>query len=132
MIFVSLLIGVNNQYRNLSPEDYKADFTFLLSKAVGLAGNKAANVIVLSIPDWSISPFAAGRHVEKIAKEIESFNEINKEITVSHNCNYIDITTGSRQAKNNPASFVGDKLHPSGAEYKRWALEVARVIKDHL
>jgi lysophospholipase L1-like esterase len=60
------------------------------------------------------------------------FNGNQQGNNCSHNCNYIDITTGSRQAKNNPASFVDDKLHPSGAEYKRWALEVARVIKDRL
>jgi lysophospholipase L1-like esterase len=130
--FVSLLIGVNNQYWNLSLNDYKIEFKFLLNKAIELAGDKAKNVIVLSIPDWGVSPFAEGRDAEKIAKEIDMFNEINKEITGSHVCHYIDITKGSRLAQGNPTSFVEDKLHPSGAEYKRWALEVARVIKERL
>jgi lysophospholipase L1-like esterase len=130
--FVSLLIGVNNQYRNLSINDYKTDFKFLLNKAIKLAGNKAKNVIVLSIPDWGVTPFAAGRDVEKIAKEIDVFNEINKEITVSLDCNYTDITKGSRLAKDNPAYFTEDKLHPSGEEYQRWALKVARVMKDRI
>jgi lysophospholipase L1-like esterase len=126
--FVTLLIGVNNQYQNLPIEDYKIEFDFLLNKSIKLAGNKAENVIVLSIPDWGVSPFAAQKNVEKIAEEIDQYNQINKQITIKYQANYIDITAHSREAKNDPLAFVEDGLHPTGKEYKGWAAEVFSEI----
>jgi hypothetical protein len=49
--FVTLLIGVNNQYRGKKVEDYKPQFESLLKQAIQFADGKADHVIVLSIPD---------------------------------------------------------------------------------
>ena len=128
--FVTLLIGVNNQYQNLPIEDYKIEFDFLLNKAIKLAANKAENVIVLSIPDWGVSPFAAQKNIASIAEEIDRHNQVSKQIAINYSVNYIDITTGSRQAKDRASAFVEDGLHPSGKEYKVWAGEIfAEIIK---
>jgi lysophospholipase L1-like esterase len=126
--FVTLLIGVNNQYRGLNADDYASDFEFLLKKALHFAGDKAEHVIVLSIPDWGVTPFAEGRDRKQIADEIDRFNDINKSIGEKYNCRYVDITGGTREAATDETLVAADKLHPSAKEYERWAAAVAERI----
>ena len=76
---VTLLIGVNNQYRGTSRDNYRTEFKTLLRKAISFAGGDANKVLVVSIPDWGVTPFAKDRDADKIAKEIDEFNSINKE-----------------------------------------------------
>src|SRR3954453_11153972 len=76
---VTLLIGVNNQYRGRSADEYRTQFAGLLQRAIGFAGGNAQHVIVVSIPDWGVTPFAEGRDRAKIAREIDQFNAINRE-----------------------------------------------------
>ena len=119
--FVSLLIGVNNQYRGRSIDEYAFQFEELLKKSIKFAGNKHENVFVISIPDWGATPFAEGRDRKKIASEIDAFNSINKKISEHFKVSYIEITNGSREALNNGLLVTKDKLHPSALEYKKWA-----------
>lgn len=130
--FVTLLIGVNNQYRNLLADDYKNDFEFILKKAIHLSGENAGHVIVLSIPDWGTTPFAKGRDSKKIAQEIDLFNSINKELAARYKVRYLDITPGSREANKTTSMLAADKLHPSGKEYARWAELVMEVVSGEL
>lgn len=130
--FVSLLIGVNNQYRGRQVEEYKTQFTELLQQAIAFAGNKASRVIVLSIPDWGATPFAAGRDTNKIAAEIDAYNAANKAISAKFKVHYIDITPGTREAATDESLVAADKLHPSAKEYARWALRLAGVIMKAL
>jgi lysophospholipase L1-like esterase len=130
--FVTLLIGVNNQYRGLSQEEYAADFEFLLKKAIHFAGEKHERVIVISIPDWGATPFAAGKDAYKITTEIDAFNNINKNITQQYKCPYINITPGSREAQSKSELLAADKLHPSGVEYKRWAEQLLIAIEPSI
>ena len=120
---VSLLIGVNNQYRGRSVVEYEGEFEELLKKAMGFG----THVIVLSIPDWGATPFAANADRGKIAKEIDGYNAVNRRIAEKYKVHYIDITPGTREG--NPEMLAGDKLHPSGKEFRRWALSVAEIIK---
>lgn len=125
---VSLLIGVNDQYRGYPLEGYREDFRFMLGKAIEYAGGEAERVIVLSIPDWSVTPFAAGRDREKIAQEIDAFNAVNREETETAGAHYIDITPISRQAVNDPSLIADDGLHPSGKMYAEWAKLALPVV----
>jgi lysophospholipase L1-like esterase len=125
---VTLLIGVNNQYRGRSSEEYAVQFEELLQQAIGYAGGKTNHVIVLSIPDWGATPFAEGRDRIKIAKEIDEFNAINKQIAEKYKVHYIDITPFTREAPTDVSLLTGDKLHPSGKDYKRWAEKVVNVV----
>ena len=118
---VSLLIGVNNQYRGRDPEEYRAQFGDLLRRAVGFAGGDPRKVVVVSIPDWGVTPFAEGRDRGRIATEIDRFNAINREVTAQVGARYVDITPGSRDAATNPALTAADGLHPSGSMYSAWA-----------
>ncbi len=124
---VSLLIGVNNQYQGRSIDEYKTEFTLLLNRAIQYAGNKPTHVFVLSIPDYSVTPFASGSNKTKIAAEIDQFNAANKTITLQLGVNYLDITPISREP--DPALIANDGLHPSGKQYKRWADLLAPMIK---
>jgi lysophospholipase L1-like esterase len=124
---VTLLIGVNDQYRGGDAEAYRADFVAMLRRAVGFAGGRAERVVVLSIPDWGVTPFAAesGRDRGKIAAEIDRFNQINRQETERAGARYVDVTPFSRKAATDRAVssrlIAGDGLHPSGAMYAEWA-----------
>ena len=128
--FVTLLIGVNNQYRELSIDDFKNDFDFLLKKAIHLADEKSERVIVLSIPDWGVSPFSDGRNKEQISDEIDAFNLICESAAINHQCHFINITDTQRADGTKDEFLVVDKLHPSGKEYAKWANEVSEKIKS--
>jgi lysophospholipase L1-like esterase len=118
---VSLLIGVNNQYRGRDAEEYRAELTGLLRRAVGFAGGDASRVLVLSIPDWGVTPFAEGHDRARIAAEIDVYNAINREEAVRAGARYVDVTPQTRAAGADPAFLVGDGLHPSGRTYAEWA-----------
>lgn len=126
---VTLLIGVNNQYQRRSQEEYRTEFTTLLNNAITYAGGNKKHVFVLSIPDYSVTPFASGSDKEKIAREIDEFNAINKEITLRAGISYIDITPISRRGATDATLQATDGLHPSGKQYGLWADLLAPVIK---
>lgn len=130
--FVTLLIGVNNQYRGLSIDDYKNDFEFLLKKALHFADDKNNHVIVLSIPDWSVTPFAKEHNAQKISQEIDTFNNINATIASQNKVHYINITNSTRESTNDISLITTDGLHPSGKEYAKWAEQVAAFIEKTL
>lgn len=130
--FVSLLIGVNNQYRGRDVMVFKMEFEELLKKSIALADKKTSHVIVLSIPDYSVTPFAASGNPEKTAKEIDVFNNIIKAVAIQYKVQYIDITPGSRNAKEDPSLIAEDGLHPSAKEYKKWAQKLVEIIEQQL
>lgn len=129
---VSLLIGVNNQYRGRDVDNYKQEFEGLLQKAIQLAGNEHNHVFVLSIPDWGITPFAAQRDIRKIAEEIDEYNTACRLIAESHHCHFIEITQSLRIDGNVEGFVAADGLHPSGKEYKKWAQKLSGKIKLNL
>ncbi len=118
---VSLLIGVNNQYRGYDINEYREQFRFLLGKSIEYAGNDANRVIVLSIPDWGVTPFASGRDREQIAKDIDAFNSVNWEESEKAGVHFVDITPISREAITDLSLIASDGLHPSGKMYFEWA-----------
>src|SRR6185436_2699165 len=118
---VSLLIGVNNQYRGRSEEEYRREFVSLLQSAIGFADQRPGRVIVLSIPDWGVTPFAGGRDRAAIGAAIDRFNAINREETERAGAQYVDVTPVSREAVSDLALIARDGLHPSGKMYAEWA-----------
>lgn len=130
--FVSLLVGVNNQYREREAIEYKEQFEEILKKAIELASGKKEHVIVVSIPDYSITPYAQSMDTDKISKEIEVFNSINKALSIQYKVQYADITALSKEAKNNSLLIAGDGLHPSETEYARWAEKIVEIIASQL
>ena len=130
---VSLLIGVNNQYRGLSLDDYQRDVAALLRQAITLAADRPARVLVLSIPDWGVTPFAAssGRDRDQIATELDALNAAAQSICHDHGVAWVDITPLSRQFGGDASMLAADGLHPSAAQYSLWmqaALPSARAL----
>jgi lysophospholipase L1-like esterase len=118
--FVSLLIGVNNQYDGIAFSIFENEFETLISKAISLT-DKSKNVFVFSIPDWGATPFAAERNKEEIRKEINAYNLVCKSIAEKYACIYIEITEEYKFDADNNNFLAGDKLHPSAFEYEKWA-----------
>lgn len=117
---VTLLIGVNDQYRGRTAEQYREPFRKLLGRAIGFAGGVASHVVVVSIPDWGVTRFAEGRDRAAIAKAIDEFNAVNREETRKAGARYVDVTPASREAGQQADFLVADGLHPSAAAYSRW------------
>jgi len=131
---VSLLIGVNNQYRGVSSgytlEDYHDEFTGLLQMAVGFAGGSPHRVFVVSIPDYSVTPFVPESNKERVSLEIDQYNSVNRQISENLNVIYFNITSSSRLAADDPQLLASDNLHPSGKMYRMWVdLMIEEILK---
>ena len=130
--FASLLIGVNNQYRGREPGEYRLQFAALLDRAIGFAGGRAGRVIVLSIPDWGVTPFAREqlRSTKPVGEQIDAFNAAAREVCDAAGVAFVDITPVSRARGAEPGMLAADGLHPSAAMYAEWtrlALPAARA-----
>ena len=115
---VTLLIGVNDQYRGCAVERYEAAFVQVVETAVHLGGADPGRVVVVSIPDWGGTPFAADRDAKAIAEALDRFNEVNRAAASEAGCRYVDVTDHSRR---HAQSVVDDGLHPTGDVYAAWA-----------
>ena len=129
---VTLLIGVNDQYRGYPVNGYREDFRFMLGKAIEYAGGDPKRVIVLSIPDWGFTPFAASQNIETISLQIDEFNAVNLEETESAGAYYVDVTIISRMGLDDFNLIAQDRLHPSGKMYSMWAKKVLSVALEIL
>jgi lysophospholipase L1-like esterase len=120
---VTLMIGVNNQYRGRSADEYRSQFRALLNRAVAFADSRAARVIVVSTPDWGVTPFAqrSGRDGPRIASEIDAFNVIARDEAIHAGARYVDVTPTSRRAALEAGLVAADGLHPSPAMHDLWA-----------
>ncbi|MCW6028055.1 SGNH/GDSL hydrolase family protein [Stenotrophomonas sp. SRS1] len=130
---VSLLIGVNDQYRGRSVDEYRPRFTALLQRALAFAGDRAPRVLVLSIPDWGVTPYAvaSGRDRVRIGQELDAYNAAAAAICAEHDVAFVDITDLSRQLGGESVMLAEDGLHPSATMYTLWhqrAFEVTRVL----
>lgn len=130
--FVTLLIGVNNQYRGRDALMYKMEFEELLKKAIAFANDKKNHVVVVSIPDYSTTPFGKAMNTEKISKEIDVFNNINKSVSIQYKVPYLDITKRWREAPAATDLVADDKLHPSAKEYAYWAEQLSAIMAQQI
>ena len=129
---ITLLIGVNNQYRGRDTAEYRIQFSGLLQQALGFANNNAKHVVVISIPDWGVTPFGQSANQATIATEIDNFNRINTDETQKAGAHYVDVTGISRRAKNEPDLVASDGLHPSAKMYSMWVEELLPVAEEIL
>ena len=131
---VTLLIGVNNQYRGRPISDYEIEFQKMLTKAIQFAKGDPKHVLVISIPDWGVTPFAETRGTdrENIAKEIDDYNGAKERISIQLGVHYIDITEEYRKIGALPEMVVEDKLHPSALVYKSWSEKFVKVVLDKM
>jgi lysophospholipase L1-like esterase len=129
---VSLLIGVNNQYRGRPVKNFEIEFEHLLQRAIQFANNKPNHVFVLSIPDWGVTPFAADRDRKQVASEIDAYNNVCKNSAKQFLCHFIDITVSQREDGDKAQFLAPDGLHPSGKEYGKWATKLSEAIMKEI
>lgn len=129
---VSLLIGVNNQYRGQSLERYRTELQGLLKQAIGFAGGNNERVFMLSTPDWGVTPFAKGSDQAKIASEIDAFNQVAQEECTKLGIAFVDIKPLSRTAKNDISQIANDGLHFSEKMYRQWAEKALPTVQKLL
>jgi lysophospholipase L1-like esterase len=129
---VAVLIGVNDQYRGRSPEGYRLSFRDLLCRALTFVNGEPSRVIVLSIPDWGVTPFASGCDRAAISREIDKLNAVNGDEARKRGVPYAEITTISRAALHDESLVAHDGLHPSTEQYKRWVNVVAPIAREIL
>ncbi|WP_237028738.1 SGNH/GDSL hydrolase family protein [Pedobacter steynii] len=129
---VTLLIGVNNQYRGEPKEKYRNEFKELLQTAITFANGNETHVFVVSIPDWGLTPFGmeSGRDIRFVSSDIDAFNAINKEESLAEGVSYTDITVASRLVVSDKELIASDGLHPSPKMYLDWALKLAPVVME--
>jgi lysophospholipase L1-like esterase len=127
---VTLLIGVNNQFRGRTVSEYRPEFVDLLTRAIAFAGGDPQHVVVISIPDYGVTPVGKGR--PRVREEIDEFNAVNRAETGQRGARYVDVTSISRQAANEPGLIASDGLHPSGKMYARWVEVLLPVAKEIL
>ncbi|WP_187263821.1 SGNH/GDSL hydrolase family protein [Pontibacter beigongshangensis] len=129
---VTLQIGVNNQYRGQSLSTYRTEFVDLLQTAIRFADHKPAQVVVLSIPDWGLTPFAEGRDRQRIAQEIDAFNEVAREECGKAGVVFIDITPLTRTHGSNTEYLAPDGLHYAGKMHLEWARRALPYVQELL
>jgi lysophospholipase L1-like esterase len=127
--YVSLLIGVNNQFNSRPVNEFENDLDKLLIKINNLK-KKSGSVLIISIPDWGSSPFGEGFDRNEISNEINTFNNSLKSFANINGLNYVDVTEISRRAINEPNLIAIDNLHPSGIMYLEWAKKIFQVWID--
>ena len=119
--FVTVLIGVNDQFQGIDTSTYSKNFKSILNRAIQATRGESQHVLVLSIPDYSLTPEGKKLDTNKIKREIDLFNSLNKNLAYNFKCQYLDITVLGREAKSNPTWVAKDGLHPSAIAYKNWA-----------
>jgi lysophospholipase L1-like esterase len=129
---VTLSIGVNNQFRGRDPEEYRQQFHRLLDRAIRFAGGNPGHVVVVSIPDWGVTPFARGQDRSLIGRQIDHFNNINRAESETAGVAYVDVTPESRTATTQPALIAADGLHPSPHMYAEWVELMLPVVERAL
>jgi lysophospholipase L1-like esterase len=127
--YVSLLIGVNNQFNSRPVNEFENDLDKLLIKINNLK-KKSGSVLIISIPDWGSSPYGVGFDRNEISNEINTFNNSLKSFANNNGLDYVDVTEISRRAINEPNLIAVDNLHPSGIMYLEWAKKIFQVWID--
>ena len=128
--FVSLLIGVNNQYQNKPFSQFTEEFNILLQKAIALA-NGSDNVILVSIPDYGVTPFGSN-NAENIAQELDKYNDYVYQKAQENNISYIDVTSISRALGDSENALADDNLHPSAYQYSKWVEKILDVLRKKI
>ena len=127
---VTLLIGVNNQFRGQTVTEFSTQFNTLIKTAIALAGNQPKRVFILSLPDLGITPFAEFMDKKAIANDIDAYNQVCEMYAKLYGTIFLNITDRYRLEGYKAANLSSDKLHPSKLEYTMWAIPLAQLIKN--
>ena len=128
--FITLLIGVNNQFQGKPFSQYEEELRTLIERALNLLEGDASKLILVSIPDYGVTPFGSNRNPEKIGEEINQYNQYKEKLAEEYNAHYVYITDLTRNAKADSSLLANDQLHPSGKSYAQWVERIVPVINE--
>ena len=127
--YISLLIGVNNQFNSRPIDEFEEDLNKLMDEMKRIKKNDG-NIIIISIPDWSYTPFGESNDMSDISEKINLFNSSLRKFASTNDLKYVDVTEISRRAINEPDLITNDNLHPSGIMYLEWAKKIYDIWID--
>ena len=127
--YVSLLIGVNNQFNSRPIDEFEEDLNKLMDEMKRIKKNDGS-IIIISIPDWGYSPFGESSDMNDISGQIDLFNSSLRKFATTNNLKYVDVTEISRRGINEPDLIADDNLHPSGIMYLEWAEKIYDIWID--
>lgn len=129
---ITLLIGVNNQYQGKPFALYEEELEELIDQSIALLNGDAKRLILVSIPDYSVTPFAGNSNTQKIAQEIMEYNNYKEELAQEKGCHYVYITDLTQNAKDDPTLIASDQLHPSGKSYGQWLERIIPIVEANI
>lgn len=124
---VTLMIGVNDQYRGRALADFTGYFEPLLRTTIAFADGDPRRVVLVSIPDWGYTPFASARDRALISTQIDAYNHWLRERASTAGAAWADLTPLSRTMLDHVGNVAADGLHPSAGIHRRWAEVIAPV-----
>jgi len=127
--YVSLLIGVNNQFNSRPIDEFEEDLNKLMDEMKRIKKNDGS-IVIISIPDWGYSPFGESSDMNDISGQIDLFNSSLRKFATTNNLKYVDVTEISRRGINEPDLIADDNLHPSGIMYLEWAEKIYDIWID--
>ena len=127
--YISLLIGVNNQFNSRPIDEFEEDLNKLMDEMKRIKKNDG-NIIIISIPDWGYTPFGQSNDMSNISEKINLFNSSLRKFASTNDLKYVDVTEISRRAINEPDLITNDNLHPSGIMYLEWAKKIYNIWID--
>ena len=127
--YISLLIGVNNQFNSRPIDEFEEDLNKLMHEIKRIKKNDG-NIIIISIPDWGYTPFGESNDMIDISEKINLFNSSLRKFASTNDLKYVDVTEISRRAINEPDLITNDNLHPSGIMYLEWAKKIYNIWID--
>ena len=127
--YISLLIGVNNQFNSRPIDEFEEDLNKLMDEMKRIKKNDG-NIIIISIPDWGYTPFGQSNDMSDISEKINLFNSSLRKFASTNDLKYVDVTEISRRAINEPNLITNDNLHPSGIMYLEWAKKIYNIWID--
>ena len=127
--YISLLIGVNNQFNSRPIDEFEEDLNKLMDEMKRIKKNDGS-IIIISIPDWGYTPFGESSDISDISEQINLFNNSLRKFATTNGLKYVDVTEISRRGINEPDLITNDNLHPSGIMYLEWAKKIYNIWID--
>ena len=127
--YVSLLIGVNNQFNSRPIDEFEEDLNKLMDEMNRIKKDDGS-IIIISIPDWGYTPYAESVEMSDISEKIDLFNSSLIKFAATNDLKYVDVTEISRRAINEPNLITDDNLHPSETMYLEWANKIYNIWID--
>lgn len=130
---VTVLIGVNNQFRSYPEELFQRDLNRIIDLAESYVESTEGVVVLISIPDYGRTPYGqnlAQLERERITEQLNRYNEFSAQVARERGHRWVDISDISRRGASDPSLIAADGLHLSAKAYSEIAERVYGLLFD--